>query len=201
MKPILRTIRFLASAVERFLIYRVFSLNDTPHRLALGVAIGIFVTWTPTIGFQMVLVVALSWLFGANKLVGVPFVWLSNPATLIPVYGPNYLIGCWVLGHSPDGWEKILNAILCKGDFYDRILEWYSVTSSIFWELWVGSLIVGLVLGVMSYFTMYRLIVVYRTHWKHRLDAIYHLHHAASRKLPHESGKDVSRDGGAEPAE
>jgi len=180
--PVLRTIKFFASWVERFLIYRVFSLDDTPHRLALGVAIGIFVAWTPTIGIQMVLTVGLCWLFGANKLVGVPMAWLSNPATIIPVYGPNYLIGCWILGRKPDGWHNVVEAIHFQGDFYDRILEWFYVTRSIFWELWIGSLVVGLILGVMSYFTIYRMIVVYRTRWKHKLEAVYRHHHAHRRQ-------------------
>ena len=34
-------IRFVINRIKRFFIYRVFSLNDTPHRIALGVAAGI----------------------------------------------------------------------------------------------------------------------------------------------------------------
>ena len=82
-------LRFLANKIKRFFIYRVLGLNDTPHRIALGLAIGIFVTWTPTIGFQMVLTVVLSTLFRANKFVGVPFVWISNPLTVVAIYGPT----------------------------------------------------------------------------------------------------------------
>ena len=106
--PILKSTKYLLGRIERFLIYRVMSLDDTPHRLALGVAIGIFVTWTPTIGLQMVITFLLSALFRANKFVGVPFVWISNPLTIVPIYGPNYLVGCWLLGHSPgENWEKV----------------------------------------------------------------------------------------------
>ncbi len=188
--PVLKTIKYLASRVERFLIYRVFSLNDTPHRLALGVAIGIFVTWTPTIGFQMALTIGLSWLLGANKFVGVPFVWLSNPATVVPVYGPNYLIGCWLLGKQPDGWHKVIEAIRFQGGLYDRILEWFYVTKSIFWELWVGSFVVALVLGILTYFAMYRMIIVYRTQKKHLLDVVHqHRIHKAEKKTAENVGE------------
>lgn len=179
--PIVKTAKFLATRAERFLIYRVFSLADTPHRLALGVAIGIFVAWTPTISVQMILTLALCWLFGANKLVGLPFVWISNPATVFPIYVPNYFIGCWILGRKPDGWHKIVEAIRFTGSFGERVVEWYSVTSDIFWELWTGSLVVALILGVLSYFAIYRMIVVYRTHRKHKLDAI-HRHRARRAK-------------------
>jgi len=91
-------LRFIAKRIEKFFIYRVLHVDDTPHRIALGVAVGIFVTWTPTIGFQMILTVLLSWLLGANKLVGVPFVWISNPVTLPPIYGPNCYVGSLILG-------------------------------------------------------------------------------------------------------
>jgi len=172
--PIVRTAKFIATWVERFLIYRVFSLDDTPHRLALGVAVGIFVAWTPSIPFQMLLTIAIAWLLGANKLVGVPFVWISNPATVIPVYGPNYRIGCWILDRTPDGWSKLLEAIRFHGTWLDRLYEWYHATSAIFWELWVGSLVVSLVLGILTYFAMYRMIVVYRIHRKHWIEIIQH---------------------------
>ena len=160
--PILRTIKFVAQKIERFFIYRVLSLNDTPHRIALGVAIGIFVAWTPTMGLQMVLAVAMAFLLKANKLVGIPFVWISNPATIFPIYVPNYWVGCKLLGKQPDAWDAIREAIKFDGSALDRIQLWYSTTSSIFWELWIGSLVVALILGVMTYFAVYRMIVVYR---------------------------------------
>ncbi len=166
--PILKTIKFVAQKIERFFIYRVLSLDDTPHRIALGVAIGVFMAWTPTMGLQMVLTVALAFLLKANKLVGVPFVWISNPATIFPIYVPNYWVGCKLLGKKPDALHAIIKAIKFDGSFLERIHLWYSTTSSIFWELWLGSLVVAIILGVMTYFAMYRMIVVYRERWSHR---------------------------------
>ena len=81
--------RYVWQRLKDFIVHKVLRLDDTPHRIALGVAIGFFVTWTPTIGIQMILVVALATLLKANKLVGVPFVWISNPFTIVPIYGPN----------------------------------------------------------------------------------------------------------------
>ena len=91
-------VRFILNRTKRFFIFRVLHVDDTPHRIALGVAVGIFVTWTPTIGAQMLLTVLLSWLLRANMLVGVPFVWISNPLTVVPIYGPSYVLGRWIVG-------------------------------------------------------------------------------------------------------
>jgi len=51
---------FVGKRLKRFLVHNVLHVDDTPHRIALGVAIAIFVTWTPTIGFQMLLTIALA---------------------------------------------------------------------------------------------------------------------------------------------
>ena len=53
-----------------------------------AVAVAMFITFTPTVGLQMILSVFFAWLLRANKAVGIPIVWISNPATtlmLLPV--------------------------------------------------------------------------------------------------------------------
>ena len=43
-------------ATPRRLIRRLLSLDDTPHAIALGTAIGMFIGLTPTVGIQMIIV-------------------------------------------------------------------------------------------------------------------------------------------------
>mgnify|MGYP001008765280 CR=1 FL=1 len=43
----------------RFFLHQVLHCDDSPHRLALGAALGTLVAFTPTIGFQMAIVVLL----------------------------------------------------------------------------------------------------------------------------------------------
>lgn len=153
--------KFIIKRARRFFIYRVLHVDDTPHRIALGVALGIFVTWTPTIGLQMGLVVLLAWLCRANKLVGLPFVWISNPATAGFIYYPNYLIGKWILGsdtHAPNFWS----AMTFSGNIIEKIQTWWAETYKVFGPLWIGSLIVGLILGIISYALIYYTIIEYR---------------------------------------
>lgn len=153
-------IRFVARRIERFFIYRVLHVDDTPHRIALGVAIGIFVTWTPTIGLQMVLTIALATLLRANKFVGVPFVWISNPATLW-LYYPNYKVGRWMLpGDYPE--PDFLKAIVLTGGWPERIRTFWETTSEILAPLWIGSIVVALVLGAITYVVIRYAVVNYR---------------------------------------
>ncbi len=163
--------KFVVKKIKRFFIYRVLHVDDTPHRIALGLAIGIFITWTPTIGLQMVLTVLLAALMRANKLVGVPFVWISNPITALPLYGFNFLVGRWVLpGSYP--WklfqDSVANAVRFNGGWIDRIIAWWQATWFVFAPLWVGSILMGLILATVSYFVTRCAVVTYRKHWPHK---------------------------------
>lgn len=160
--PLTRTIKFLGQRIEHFFMYRVFSLDDTPHRIALGVACGIFLTWLPCIGLQMIGTVALATLLRGNKIVGLPFVWISNPLTIVPIYAPNYVLGAWIMGRTPgDGW-KTLSAIPEGAGWWGRVTAWFANMTPIFWELWIGSFVVATVLAILSYFIIRRLTVTYR---------------------------------------
>jgi hypothetical protein len=166
--------RFIARKIRRFIIYRVLSLDDTPHRIALGVGIGFFVTWTPTIGLQMLLIVALSTLLKANKFVGVPFAWISNPLTLVPVYGPNFLVGRWVLGGGYS-WKEFTHAIgKVLGpelSWIGKVGAWWSAMWEVFGPLWVGSIFVGALLGAIVYALTYYGVIKFRRHLHHRREA------------------------------
>ena len=158
-------IRFVARRIERFFIYRVLHVDDTPHRIALGVAIGIFVTWTPTIGLQMVLTIALATLLRANKFVGVPFVWISNPLTIMPVYGPSYLVGGLILGEDYT-WSRFLDALAgatqLTGSWPQKVQAYWNAFWPIFPPLWIGSIVVALLLGAITYVVIRYAVVGYR---------------------------------------
>ena len=89
-------IRLLQRWLRYFVIHHVLHADDPPQRCKLGIAISVFVTFTPTVGFQMALVVFLAWLLRANKVVGLPIVWITNPLTIVPVYYPCYVVGRWI---------------------------------------------------------------------------------------------------------
>ncbi len=159
-------VKMLMRRLKGFFIYRVLHVDDTPHRIALGVAIGIFVTWTPTQGFQMMITLALSWLLKANKLVGVPFVWISNPVTLGAIYYPNFMLGRWLLGAHYEA-PKFRHILMVSGDSWIRtwilrVQAWWSATYNVMAPLWLGSLIIGLALGVATYIAIRWTVVAYR---------------------------------------
>lgn len=145
--------------IRDFCVYKVLHADDPPHQLALGIGIGMFVTFTPTIGFQMGIVVFLAWLLRANKLVGVPLVWISNPFTLVPIYYACYWVGCRLLNMQTIGdefWDRMMSdwesLTLTQPTWSQRVYFWWERLLDIATPLWVGCIVVGLVLGVISYY-------------------------------------------------
>ncbi len=142
-----------------FCVYRVLHADDPPHRLALGIAIGMFVTFLPLIGMQMMLSVFLAWLLRANKLVGIPLVWISNPLTIIPIYYPCYWLGCQLLGLPvvSDEWARLkVNWQTLQADpavtWGNKVRFWWESLLEFVGPLGLGCLIVSVVVGTFSYY-------------------------------------------------
>ena len=171
-------VRRMLFRIRRFFLHHILRADDTPHRLALGMALGVFMAWTPTIGFQMVLVLITAPLIGANARVGVPLAWISNPLTFGVIYYPNYLVGKCVVGLFRKGdainyaqIKEIFARLQSSASHFWRMEFWREIGGvlvQIGLELWVGSVIVGLILGAITYISMLNVIVWFRSRRKHR---------------------------------
>lgn len=143
-----------------YCVYKILHADDPPHQLALGIAVGMFVTFTPLIGFQMGINFCLAWLLRANKFVGIPLVWISNPVTIVPIYYPCYWVGCKLLNQPVIGyeWWDQLQArwedLVIDGNitWFKKVSFWWSSLMEIATPLTVGCTVVGLTAGVISYY-------------------------------------------------
>jgi len=147
-------------------------LDDSAQRIALGAAIGVFIAMTPTIGFQMLLIVLVTSTFRANRIAGVPMAWITNPATMAPLYSLNYWIG-WAIVGGPGVTEfqhRLRDLMRIKSDWLEWVGEWWHLMIDMAAPLWTGSIVVGIVTGVVGYGTMYYLITVYRRHHRKHLE-------------------------------
>ena len=71
---------------ERFgqMLVRMRQLEGNPHCIALGMAVGIFVSITPIIPLQTIVAVALAFVLRGSKSAAALGTWLSNPAHHTP---------------------------------------------------------------------------------------------------------------------
>lgn len=138
----------------------IVHLQDTPHSIALGTAIGVFIGMTPTFGIQMLLVVTLAFLFRPffrfNQIAALLAVYISNPFTMVPIYWFNYRLGT-LFTHSNVTWDEFVDLF-----HYSKFSEWFVTISNVFYTLGapliIGSFLVATVLALPTYPLMLRLV-------------------------------------------
>lgn len=131
---------------ERF--NKILSLDSHPRHIALGFAVGVFISITPFFGIHSLLAIAAAFLFRLNKLTCITGSWVNTPITVIPILGLSYKLGTALLGHPP-----------VELKIYS--LEW-AVLKQHAVAIMLGSSIIGFTLAVAGYFLCYWLIVRFR---------------------------------------
>jgi uncharacterized protein (DUF2062 family) len=85
----------------RNFLTRAGSLDVDEYTLARGVAVGLFIGLTPTVGFQIMLMLGVCVLLRANFPAAFIASWINNPFTVPAYYFGYYELGDWALGIVP----------------------------------------------------------------------------------------------------
>ena len=80
---------------ERFVA--LLHLDDPPWRVALALAVGVFISFTPFLGFQTLLALLVAAVARLNAAVVVTGTWLNLPWFMPFVYAGALKIGAWLL--------------------------------------------------------------------------------------------------------
>lgn len=127
-------------------IKKIISIEDRPHAVALGVAIGVLFGITPLFGIKMPLAVALAFIARGNIVATLVVVGLADICTpaLAVLYYVEYKLGCLIfsIGSHLASWDLI--------DEYDMMPSWVRVLQKGL-PLFVGSLALGAVAAVPAY--------------------------------------------------
>ncbi len=127
-------------AYERFL-----KIRGTPHEIAFGFAIGLFVGMSPTMGVQMPIAIFIAALLKCNKVSAAAGVWISNPFTAPVLYGMTYFIGAQLTG--------IQNSFHLSGDLdFHFLFEVLLNMPEILWALVIGGAITGVPIAIIGYY-------------------------------------------------
>jgi hypothetical protein len=129
----------------------------------------VFAGLFPFFGSQTLLALLLAFLLRGNKILAAVGPWISNPLTSVPIYVFNFQVGKWLLN------DKSKTDISFTFQSWEEFLE---LGSAIVWPLLVGSVAVGLVCGIFSYFVGLWLIHRLRASQqsRHRRKRMQHLH-------------------------
>jgi uncharacterized protein (DUF2062 family) len=136
-----------------YLVRRVTRLSGTPHSIALGAACGVAVSLTPFLGFHLLSALLLCLLVRGNYLAAAIGTLVGNPWTLPFIGVVSYQIGRALLG-SPEVEIEAIHDLSLATLFADL--------KEVFWPMALGSVPLGLLAGLATYFPLVRMIVIYQ---------------------------------------
>lgn len=154
---------------QRFGFLRQFKLNmirlarikSTPDSVARGLALGVFVGFTPFFGFHILIALFLAFILRQNKIAAFVGVWVTNPLSAPFIYALQYEVGRMLLG------KPTLGVAVISGD-----LTW-STAQQLGLPLLLGSVVLGVPAALISYALTLRMIPWLRQYriprWPRRL--------------------------------
>jgi uncharacterized protein (DUF2062 family) len=171
--------------------------QDTARSKAGGVALGMFIAFTPTVGIQMPIAFVAATVLGVNIPLAVAMVWLTNPLTVPPVYFSEYCVGTWLLGidtiaSKSEFWHQWEEISVQYPGYLERMRH---LAQAILGPLLVGSLLVALILALVSYPLTFW--ICQRTE-RRRAEHPKHLHPVSGEILPEPAHDDL---GASSPAQ
>ena len=141
--------------------------KDTPHRVALGMALGIFVGILPIMGIQMAVVAIFALPLRGNLKAAIAGVWISNPVTFLPMYWSYYIFGLNFVPSRRLTWNQFTDmikkaAVWDWGDVIGSIQHMLDLGADILVPMWIGSFILAIAFGIPTYFFTHRFVIKYR---------------------------------------
>jgi uncharacterized protein (DUF2062 family) len=137
-----------AGLAARF--HDLLHLGDPPRRLALALAVGVFISCTPFWGLQTVLAIVVAALFRLNRAATILGMWLNLPWFAPFVYGAAIKIGFVVAPGLREADAASLDLLLRDPGALSWATVWSWLRGSSL-PLLVGSTIVGAVAGAATY--------------------------------------------------
>lgn len=134
-----------ASGYRRAALYlwrRLVRLNASPHTVALGFAIGVFMSFSPFLGFHLALSGLFAWLMRVNISASLLGNFLGNPVTYPFMWAVVYQTGVLIMGEASRGEVSDMTSLSFNAATFREL----------FLPFLIGSIPVGILAGLAFYF-------------------------------------------------
>ncbi len=135
---------------------RVLTLKSKPSKIALSIALGVFIGLLIPIGLQTFVVVPLGLMLGCNVILATAATLISNPVTMFPIYYVAFKVG-EVVTRIEISWEAFYN-IIDKPNI-DNIVTLGTDGIIVFFS---GGFVMGAIAGSIAYYFSLKAILAYR---------------------------------------
>lgn len=151
---------------SRYFFLKLLRLKGSPHSIALGGAIGVFIGLTPTIPLHTVIILVLTLLTRTSFIAGLTTsILVSNPLTYVPHYYLALVIGNLVTPFHLN-WERVrqvLDLVLADASFEARLRPLLSIGYEAVFVMLAGGFVLSLPAGVITYYLCHFLVTSYRS--------------------------------------
>ena len=131
-------------------IRELLTLEGSPKKIALAFAIGVFIAFSPVLGFHTIMVLLAAWLFRLNPVALFAGAFVNNPWTFTPLYGISLWFGIYLYGGSTAfpqvSWEHL------------TLLGFLSNLRPYIGPFILGTTLFGIIFALASYFLSYLVI-------------------------------------------
>lgn len=191
----------------QYLGHRVRRLPDTPHRIALGFAAGVFASFTPLFGLHFVVAALCARAVRGNVVASLIGTLVGNPASFPAIAATSLWLGRQILGHGATGhdftrvsdafeqaaagvWHSSLALVGLGHSEWSRLLPFLR---DVFWPYLVGGLGPGLVAAAVAYYLTRPLIAAYQLRRRGRMIERAHHRLRADSEADAGTGADYNR--------
>lgn len=149
----------------QYMQYRLRRLPGTPEQIARGVFAGAFTVFTPFFGVHFVVAAILARIMQGNMLAALLATFIGNPLTYVPIAAISLGLGRWMLGLPPlrgsdhnlrdsisdafgDLWHNFKAIFTAEQTRWADLIVFYN---DVFFPWMVGSIVPGIICGLVSY--------------------------------------------------
>lgn len=128
----------------------ILNLEDAPHQIALGFALGVFIAFSPWMGLHTISALALAAMLRMSNLIVLTGTLVNNPWTIAFVYGGSLYVGRWILREG--------GPVLSLPPQGDLLMQgvWEAAKGNLLPFL-VGTSLLGAIMAILSYLLLYPL--------------------------------------------
>lgn len=146
----------------------IFTLRGSSKAIAGGLALGMFIAFTPTIGIQVILAALFATIFNLNRPAAIITVWITNPVTIPVIFTFNYWVGIMIFSGPPvsDVAKRLLDFVKQMASFdiwqvMDQFIAFMQLGKEVLIPLATGSIIVGGCMAAVTYVVSTRMLEAY----------------------------------------
>lgn len=143
----------LTRALLRRWLDVLLHIQDTPERTAAAFALGVFLGFSPFLGFHTVLALLAAFLLNMNRVAVLMGAYSNLPWFLAPYYAIATMVGSEITGTPPppdfrSNLGRLFELSLFQQSFWHRLAV---IMKPLLWPYMVGSILCALVLAAAAY--------------------------------------------------